>query len=443
MGAAVEPPARAGRAGRAGTPGPVGARIQYLVGADPARVRGFVLLWAATLGLMGAWGWTMPLVAIYLRDAGMSLGLIGTTQALTGLLTFLSQAPVGHLSDRAGRRRTPMVGAIAVTAILHGAIALTRHPLLLAAAVAIAGVATAAYITMMFASASGLARPEASGRAFSTYRVSGSIGWVLTSLSLGWVLGSIGARGAFVLSAMMHALVGIVLWRGLPELGGDHGVRGARGRGVDPAGGHPAALPGPADVLRMADVTLFLLGIALVTLAMQMGALYFPLYTRAELGASDALFGVLMALPASLEVPFMLWLGRASDRRGVHGLLVAGASVGAARWALVTLAPGPLHLLPLQALQAFAFSSMEVLGVSFVARRLDPAIRGTAVGLLVSFQGLGRIVAPLTGGMLGELWGLRTVFGLAGLASAAGAALFVASAAVRRGRTGRPADVPG
>jgi len=429
--------------GRAGAEGPLAARIQQLVGADPVRVRGFVLLWATTLALMGAWGWTMPLVAIYLHEAGLSVGLIGTTQAITGLLTFLSQAPVGHLSDRPGWRRPLMVVAIAVTAALHGTIALTRQPLLLVAAVVIAGVAAAAYVTMMFASASSLARPEASGRAFSTYRVSGSIGWVLTSLSLGWVLGSIGVQGAFVLSALMHALAGIVLWRGLPDMEGGPGARGVRRVGVGPAEGQPAALPGPADVLRMADVTLFLLGIALVTLAMHMGALYFPLYTRSELGASDALFGVLMAAPAALEVPFMLWLGRASDRRGVHGLLAAGAAVGAARWALVTLAPGPLHLLPLQALQAFAFSTMEVLGVSFVARRLDPAIRGTAVGLLVSFQGLGRVVAPMTGGMLGELWGLRTVFGLAAMASAAGAALFVASAAVRRGRPGQPVGMPG
>lgn len=397
--------------------------------AESAAGRAFALLWGATLVLMGAWGWTAPLLAIYLHEAGLGLGSIGAIQAVTGIAAFLSQPWAGRLWDRWPRRRLLLVGAVAASAPVHAAVPLSRHPLALGTLVAATGVLTSVYTTLMFAAASSLAPAERSGRAFSAYRISGSIGWVLTSLSLGWVLGSIGVPGAYLLSAAAHAATALALWRWLP----DAGLAPSRtAGGAQPTTGHV----GPAGVLRMADVTLFLLGAALVTLSMQMGALYFPLYARVHLKTPDALFGVLMALPAALEVPFMLWLGRQADRRGVHGLLVAGAAVGAARWVLVTAAPGPLHLLPLQVLQSFAFSSLEILGVSFVARRLDPTIRGTGVGLLVSFQALGRIAAPLAGGAAGEAWGMRAIFVVAAGAAAAGAGFFAASGRLRRGCPG-------
>lgn len=418
-------------------------RLEALVrrAADPVpgRVRGFGLYWAGTFVLMGAWGWTFPLMGVYLYEAGLTLGFIGAAQALTGLLTFLSQAPLGHLSDRVGSRRRFLVTAVAATAPLHAVLPFTRHPALLALLVAAAGVATAAYTTMMFASVSSLARPEGSGRTFSAYRVSGSIGWALTSLSLRWVLGSIGVRGAYLLSAAAHLLTALALWRWLPEPPPPQAVPVGPSPDPDASGARRVVLPGPRAVLRMADVAAFLVAVSLLTFSMLAGAVYFPIFARIELGASDALFGALMAVPAAFEVPFMLWLGRAGDRRGVHGLLVVGALAGALRWALVPLAPGPAHLIPLQVLQSFSFSSMEILGVSFLARRLDAAIRGTAVGLLVSFQALGRIVAPLVAGALGEMWGIEAIFVLASAAAAAGALLLASITWGRLSGRARPA----
>lgn len=398
----------------------------------PGRWREFVLYWGATFLLMGAWGWTFPLLGVYLYQTGMGLGLIGVSQALGGLLTFLSQAPLGHLSDRAGSRQRFLVVAAAATAPLHGMLPFIRHPAVLVMVVALSSLTTAAYTTMLFASASSLARPGAPGRTFSAYRVSGSIGWTLASLSLGVLLGSMGLRGLYLLSAAVHLLTALALWRALPEPAWPPGPTGqpAVAEGNEAP---PASLPGPRQVLRMTDVAVFLVAVSLLTLSTLAGAVYFPIFARVQLGASDAVFALLMALPAALEVPFMIWLGRAADRRGALGLLTAGAVAGTVRWGAVPLVHRAEYLFPLQVLQSFFFSSLEILGVSFVARRLDAAIRGTAVGLLVSFQGLGRVVAPLLAGAVGELFGVGSIFATASAAAGAGALLL---AWLSRGRLG-------
>lgn len=393
------------------------------------RERDFTLYWVGTFWLMGAWGWTMPLLGVYLYEVGLGLGAIGVTQAVAGLLTFLSQAPLGHLSDRVGSRKRFLVAAVAAAVPLHALIPFTANAVLLTALMSAAGVATSAYVTMLYASVSSLARPDRQGRTFSAYRISGSLGWAVTTVSLAWVLGAWGVRGAFLLSAGVHALVAWTLWRWLPEPPLVRPEQTPAPAGAVPA--RPASLPGPRVVLGMRDVALFLFAMAFFTFSMAAGAIYLPIFVRIDLGAGDALFGTLMAVPAMFEVPFMLWLGRAGDRWGVRTLLLAGAAAAVVRWGTLSLVSRPAHLYPLQVLQSFAFSSAEILGVSYLSTRLEAAIRGTAMGLLVSFQALGRVTAPLVGGALGERAGVEAIFLMASAAAGAGGVLLALSGSRR------------
>src|SRR5690554_1861079 len=169
--------------------------IRRLAHARPGLEREFAIYWLATFLIDGAWGLTMPLLSVYLFETGMSLPAIGMVQALAGLAAFLSQGVIGTLSDRRASRHRYMLLAVAGTVPVTAAIVHLRSPLLLTLAVMANGLLMATYVTMLYASVSALGRPGTAGRTFSVYRISGSIGWSLTSLMLGWLLAWGGIRG--------------------------------------------------------------------------------------------------------------------------------------------------------------------------------------------------------------------------------------------------------
>ncbi|MBE3597483.1 MAG: MFS transporter [Limnochordaceae bacterium] len=400
----------------------------------PGRQRDFVLYWVASFLIYGGWGWTLPLQGLRLLEAGIGLGGIGLIQAASGLASLMAQSYLGHLSDRFARRRPFLLAALGASAPLHVLFVWLHHPVVLAALVVAMTVLQTAYITMLFTSVSSIGRPGQGGRTFAAYRISGSVGWVVTSLSLAWVLGPLGIRGAYALAAGVYGAVtlGIGAWLPEPPVEPHEGSgKSARPASVRALGGSGRML------LRSAELRLFYAGTVLMTFSMAAGAIYIPIYLKVGLGLNDAAFGVLTAVPAMFEVPFMLWLGRAADRWGVHRLLALGAAVGVVRWGAVPFATQALHVLPLQVLNAWSFSSTEILGVAFLSQRVGLGLRGTALGVLSSAQALGRLVAPAAAGALGDRWGLAGIFWLAAAAALLAAPLFGAS---RAAGEGSPAD---
>lgn len=392
----------------------------------PGREREFGVYWLATFLINAAWGLTMPLLSVYLFETGMNLATVGVIQALAGLAAFLSQTVLGTLSDRRATRRRYLILATGATVPVFLVIPHLEGVLPLALAVMLHGLLMATYVTMLYTSVSALGRPGAAGRTFAVYRISGSLGWSVTTLLLGWVLARGGIPGAFRLGAALFVVVTLFLVVGLPSSrtaptaleGSSVGGSGDPGQGEEGAGGAPVhgegpvleSVPDPRRILRHRELRLFYLAVSLFTFAQTAGHVYLPIYLRESLQVSDGLFGVLQAVPALCEVPFMLAFGRAGDRWGTAKPLVTGYLAGVVRWTLLPFLAAPAPLLAVQALQAVSFSAGEILNVSHLAERIGLAARGTAVGILASFQALGKVTAPVLAGLTGDAAGLPAVF---------------------------------
>src|SRR5690606_29338047 len=163
----------------------------------PGREREFGVYWIATFLINAGWGLTMPLLSVHLFETGMNLAAVGVIQALAGLAAFLSQGVLGTLSDRRATRRRYLILATGATVPVFLVLPHLRDGLSLALAVTFNGLLMATYITMLYTSVSALGRPGAAGRTFAVYRISGSIGWSITTLLLGWVLPWGGIVGAY------------------------------------------------------------------------------------------------------------------------------------------------------------------------------------------------------------------------------------------------------
>lgn len=394
----------------------------------PGRRREFGIYWLATFLINGAWGLTMPLLSVYLYESGMSLAAVGLVQALAGLSAFVSQAVVGTLSDRRASRRTYLILSTAATVPVFLAIPHLQG-VVLALAVMINGLLMATYVTMLYASVTALGRPGAAGRTFAFYRISGSVGWCITTSSLGWVLAWGGIPGAYRLGAGLFVVITLFLLVSLrapvaaaPAPAAAHLPAGASEGTAEPGAPRiPAArmapvletVPDPRRILRHPELRLFYLAASLFVFAQTAGGVYFPIFLREGLQVSDRLFGILQAVPSMCEVPFMLFFGRAGDRWGTARPLLAGYLAGVVRWTVLPFLAAPASLVMIQALQAFSFSAGEILNVSHLSERIGVGARGTAVGLLSSFQALGKVTAPVLAGIIGDAAGLRTVFFLA------------------------------
>lgn len=412
-----------GRGARGGLGGGLTAWVGRVARPLPGREREFGVYWIATFLINAGWGLTMPLLSVHLFETGMNLAAVGVIQALAGLAAFLSQGVLGTLSDRRATRRRYLILATGATVPVFLVLPHLRDGLSLALAVTFNGLLMATYITMLYTSVSALGRPGAAGRTFAVYRISGSIGWSITTLLLGWVLPWGGIVGAYRLGAGLFAVVTLFLVLGLRHRAGGPGIPEGP-PGVPLAPGHEEAedaaarvletIPDPRRILRHRELQLFYLGISLFTFAQTAGSVYLPIYLREGLQVSDGFFGLLQAVPALGEIPCMLLFGRAGDRWGTARPLLAGYLVGVARWTLLPFLAEPVPLVAVQILQAISYSAGEILGVSHLAERIGVSARGTAVGILSSFQALGKVTAPVLTGFIGDAAGLPAVFLSAG-----------------------------
>jgi DHA1 family tetracycline resistance protein-like MFS transporter len=154
--------------------------------------------------------------------------------------------------------------------------------------------------------------------------------------------------------------------------------------------------------------------------------LIFPILPRllAELtGSSEVsvLYGVVIALYSLMQFVFSPVLGAMSDRYGRRPVLLA--SIGGATVDYLVMAFSPLFavLLVGRAIAGVTSANMAV-ATAYISDITDETDRARRFGYMSACFGIGFIVGPLIGGVLGDVW-LRGPFVVAAALNAANLAL--------------------
>jgi SET family sugar efflux transporter-like MFS transporter len=144
--------------------------------------------------------------------------------------------------------------------------------------------------------------------------------------------------------------------------------------------------------------------------------------------------GVALGVAAGLEVPALVLIGRLSSRYSSLRLLTTGTLAGIAYYLGVAATPGPILLLALQPLNAWAFAAIAGVGLPLFQQMIPRP--GLSTGLYMNTRRIGAIVSgPLIA--LGSLTvlGNRGIFlACAILTAAALAVISIASRAPRQAR---------
>jgi MFS family permease len=356
-----------------------------------------------TFGCYFAVSMRLPVVPLYARGFGISTSQIGMINAAFFLMAGLLALPAGILSDRLGRKRLALGGAmILFTGMLL--LYFSRSFVHLAAIYLLLGVGIAAFGPTMMSWVSEISPPTHIGRAY---------GWYTTALFCGLGMGPaaggalgawLGFRPVFLIGAVLTALtVWALQWR-WPAM--------------EPHASDTIDRPGPTLNWRPLLANRQLVGCWLVTFGANIiGGVFFtflPLLAHdrgLDVGQIGIIYLVQSIINAVARIPF----GAISDRIGrrkyqaLAGVVLASVSIAGFAPA-VTFIHFLLAAFSLGASLALAFTSIGAL----IAETTEPRIRGLAMGGYNSFIYFGLMAGSIGMGPLIEAMGFGVGFLLAG-----------------------------
>jgi MFS family permease len=267
--------------------------------------------------------------------------------------------------------------------------------------------------------------------AFASFRVWGSLGYVVVSLLIGWLLGQRLAAGAtmsraaiapvFLYGPLIFALVaGVILL--LPDPKRTEPM-------VETDSGASPAIMDEAQTLseqrtRAHNLTRFFRAQFLLVFAYTGSSAYLSLYLKG-LGATPFWITAVFATGVLCEAIVMMQVGRLSDRFGRRPLLAVAYVFMPIRLLLYIVATGPGWVLAVQTIHGINFGVLAALAAVFVNDLSLEHNRGATQAKLAAAWGLAAALGPAFGGVFAQQLGLRANFGIMAGVAALGAAQFL------------------
>jgi MFS family permease len=150
---------------------------------------------------------------------------------------------------------------------------------------------------------------------------------------------------------------------------------------------------------------------------------YFSLYIQ-SLGGTKQIIALSMVLAAVVEIPFMIWVGRASDRIGRRPPLVIAFLTLPLRLFLYARLGSPMDVFYIQLFHGLTFSFMLVASMAFVAD-LSAGDRATGQGLLSMSNAIAMAAGPFIAGMVADRTSLPAMYGAFSMVALIGGLVFI------------------
>jgi DHA1 family inner membrane transport protein len=355
----------------------------------PQRVT--LMLWALTLGafLTTSSGATRsPFLLDMAHDLDTDLMAVANLMAAMSVTWGITSLIAGTASDRLGRK-VILTGAIVLVGAAMGGIGLAGSYPAAVLWVLAGGVGGGSFMGTVFATVSDHVAPARRG---------GALGWVMTGQSLSLVLGvplatligaQAGWRGAHLAFAGLTVLVGLAMLLLVPR------------RGAFQATAREAAAAAPLKTILTPRILSLLISGATERVCFAAMSVYLATFLIATYGVSLEGLAVALLLVTLGNLVGNMAGGHLADRVRSRELLyaVSLAVTGLVAVPLLVWTPG----LELSIGLGFVYTFANAIGrPSFMAAlsAVPEAVRGTVLGLNVTFASVGWIAAAAVGGWL-------------------------------------------
>lgn len=364
------------------------------------------------------YGAASPYLPILVRGLGYSPAVVGFLLGLFEVAGIAGPFLIGRMADRFGRYRPSLAASFGLVIVSLLPLSQLRNPVLSALFLTVLAVGLKSIIPLLDAVATLRIGPQGN---YGRVRSAGSVSFVLMAVFLQyqpWFKVDGSSAVAFWI-----ALPSVLALLALPILP-DQSPRGYR-----------SSQPGPQATGARSKRFLtdsFILGIAMIALgrlAMSPISSFFSLFVVEELHW-DAV-GLLWAIAAAAEIPFMFVSARLIARFGAVNLLGVSVLAVAARLAIYALFPNPAGAVCGQLLHSLAYGVFHPAAVSFVSARVPPERRVTGMAIYLSLGvGLPTFIGSSAGGLIVEAAGYRVLFASYIVFAAASFVLFLSKRSV-------------
>lgn len=362
--------------------------------------------------LFAAVAFTHPFFPVFLRVRGFSYGQVGAVLSVFSLTGAIASILLGWRSDQARRRRRYIVGTMLVGAagyLLFPYVYSFGFALLLAA---VLGGCIMSSQSVMMALVVDLFRHQGTAGSFGQLRVFGTIGYLLVLLTLVLWQNSplLEPSRMFSSVALLLAISALVVLLA-PE--------------------NPEAVEESAHLtvnevvylLRRRDIALHIVAHFCFVGALMTATANLSLYLQ-WMQASKSFISLAYMTSALFEMPFMIAMGKLSDRIGRTRVLAIAFIALPIRLLLLALSRAPVPVLLTQTMHGLTFSIITAVSMAFIADRVEPRLRASGQGLLMAAASLASATMPVVAGLIADGWGLPALYGTLLTLSLIGAAVF-------------------
>ena len=340
------------------------------------RLSGFYLFYFATLGAL------VPYWSLYLKDEGFSAAQIGQLVAILMATKIVAPNIWGWIADHSGQSMRIVRAACLFSAISFAGVFLASGYWWLALVMSVFSFFWNAALPQFEATTfTHLGRDT---HRYSSIRLWGSIGFILTVAGLGPVMDRYGTG----LLPVVLMLLFIAIWLSsllVPE----------------EATGHKSLHEPIGRVLRRPEV------LALLVLCFLLQASHGPYYTFYSIYLEDhgyrrSLIGQLWALGVIAEIGVFLVMHRWMPRFGPRNLMLVAVVLTTLRWLLIAAFPTQLWLMILaQTLHAASFGLYHAVAIHLFHERFPGRLQGRGQALYSSISfGAGGALGSLASGYL-------------------------------------------
>ncbi|GIV18537.1 MAG: MFS transporter [Armatimonadota bacterium] len=362
--------------------------------------------------LFAAVAFTHPFFPVFLRERGFSYAQVGAVLSVFSLSGAIASILLGWRSDQARRRRRYIIGTMLVGAagyLLFPSVYSFGVALLLAAVI---GGCLMSSQSVMMALVVDLFRHRGTAGSFGQLRVFGTVGYLLVLLMLVLWQNSplLEPSRMFRSVALLLALSAVVVLLA-PE---------------NPEETEESARLSANEVLYLLhrrDILLYIIAHFCFVGALMTATANLSLYLQ-WMGATKPFISLAYMTSALFEMPFMILMGKLSDRIGRTRVLAIAFLSLPIRLLLLTVFRAPVPVLLTQTMHGLTFSIITAVSMAFIADRVEPRLRASGQGLLMAAASLASATMPLVAGLVADAWGLPALYGTLLALSLVGASVF-------------------
>ncbi|MFQ6076841.1 MAG: MFS transporter [Candidatus Bathyarchaeia archaeon] len=348
----------------------------------------FALCLAGVIAMLGV-GVVGPILPIYALSFGVSYTATGTIISAFGVARLFTEAPVGWLADRLGKKRIIVLG-IGVMSLSAFIAAFAGDVFQLVLARLVQGVGAALYATTATALVADIAPLDRRGAYMSYFQGSFFMG-IAFGPAVGGIAAEVaGIRAPFLLWGVLAAVSAVF----------------AKSMVGDSPSGHWGGSD-ETDVREHSRASMFdrvlipsyLAGLTTLLISSGLRFTLIPIYGK-HIGLTLGQVGAVLTVAAATNVAVMPLSGRLIDKFGVRPSLLYGFLLYALAVYSFTWSDDFLKMVVSGLLLGLTTAMVYPAQATNIAAEVTTARRGLAFGVYRSFCDVGLIVGPLVVGLL-------------------------------------------